>query len=116
MKPLTQTYEFVNTNTNTRTFAYPKDVKFAEKETHFLPEEIENADGFIVSYPFNQPYPIVAHIQNDFIQLCIDRDCYEIELQFVHLIADIAEIYWDTEDVTLVREYLTKYYHQNQTK
>lgn len=118
-----QTYaqEFLNEKTKTLTISYPKELNAYDMHhqffmLHFLPEEIEEADAFIVSYPFGKPYPIVAYVKNGYIQLTIDRDCYEIELQFIHLIGDIAEIYYETEDVTLVREYLTKYYHQNKTK
>ena len=122
MKRITETYEYVNTNTNTRTFVYPKDAESIERHTHFMPEEIEESDGYIVSYPYgDKNAPIVAIIKNNHVYLTIDRDCYEFEMQFVHfavleLIGKITEIYFDTEDVTLVRECLVKYHNQKQNQ
>ena len=122
MQPLTTTSQFINTNTNTCTFAYPKDAESIERHSHFMPEEIEESDGYIVSYPYgNQDAPIVAIIKNNHVYLTIDRDCYEIEMQFIHfvvmeLVGKIAEIYFDTEDVTLVRECLVKYHNQKQNQ
>jgi hypothetical protein len=110
-KPLTQTYTFHSGTSATIINAYPKDAITDERQTHFMPEEIEESDGYIVCYPYaDKNAPIVATIKDGFVFLTIERDCYEIEMGLVHLVGEIAEIYYDSEDIELVREHLTKYY------
>ena len=102
-----QTYEFINPETNTLTTTNPITEESDIRNWYFPDYELENAEGYIVCYPYgHKDAPITATYGNDFIYMTIDRDCYQFEMSFIHLVGDIAEIWYDTEDVTLVREYL----------
>lgn len=100
-----KTKTLVNENTKTIVIAYDINTDSPERNTHFYPEEIAESDGYIVSYPYGEECPIVATINNETIYLVIDRDCYDIPLAELKVVGDIAEIWYDTEDVTFVREY-----------
>ena len=100
-------------NNDTVILSYDKYEETVERHTHLTDEEIEDSDGYIVVYPYGQKSaPIVSTIKGKYIYLTIDRDCYEIEKEFIQILGDIAEIYFDTEDVTFIREYLAKNYNK----
>ena len=104
---INETNEFHNPKTNTITIAYPNDAESIERHTHFMLEEIEESDGYIVCYPYgDKNAPIVATFKNGIIYLTIERDCYDIEMSSIHLVGEIAEIYYDSEDIELVRKHL----------
>lgn len=101
---------FTNPNTHTQTFAYPKTEESPERFTHFTPEEIEESDGYIVSYPYGDSNcAIVGTYKDGLIFITFERDCYSFKLNMLHLVGALAEIWYDTEDIDKIREHIEKF-------
>lgn len=65
-------------------------------------------DSYILVSPYNQDALIEAYIKDGIIYIIFDRDDYEIPADFrgLQIITAMSEIWFDTEDIDFIREYL----------
>lgn len=65
-------------------------------------------DAYILVAPYNQEALIEAYIKDGIIHIVFDRDVYEISADFrgLQIITAMSEIWFDTEDIEFIREYL----------
>jgi hypothetical protein len=71
-------------------------------------EYLEDIDSYILVSPYDQEAYIEAYVRNGNIYIVFERDEYEIPFDFrgLQIITAMSEIWFDTEDITEIREYL----------
>ena len=67
-------------------------------------EDLSNVSQIVVIYPFGDVYPIYALRKDDRYEITFDRDIFSVALE--DAIA-MTEIYYRTENVIDVRNYIT---------
>jgi len=102
---------FITTNPETETIvtAYATNFETEYRDAFFHPSELEDADGYIVALPYGEKAPILATLKDKRIYVTFERDCYDFEMHFIHLLGDLAEIWYDTEDIDMIREFIKSY-------
>jgi len=97
-----KTYTKPSTKTNVTIYD-----KVNNNGDHFTNDELINADGFIVCHPFaDDDCPISAMHKDGIVALTIERDSYDIPMDDIKKIIDICEIYYLTESIEDVRNFL----------
>jgi hypothetical protein len=72
----------------------------------------KDAEFYLLINPYNKGCFIEASVQNGWIDITFDRDVYKIpaNLGGLEIVTIMAEIWYDTEDIEIIREYLKDVY------
>lgn len=69
---------------------------------------LKDIEFYILVSPYKQGFHIEAYVKEGWIYITFERDDYKIEANFkgLQIISTMAEIWYDTEDIEIIREYL----------
>lgn len=107
-----KTYSFDTTIVNVYSQSeLAEELQMFEQKSFYpsLMEFAESIDYTIVIHPFGDECTIDANVSNNIIDIVFDRDIYKFEFneKGLETIARMSEIYFNTEDIVEIRNFLS---------
>lgn len=69
---------------------------------------LRDIEFYLLVSPYKKGFHIEAYVNDGWIYICFERDDYKFPANYdgLNIIANMAEIWYDTEDIEIIREYV----------